>query len=374
MTILHPAITAVFIFIILSSFWEVYDERFGKKKIALWIVGFALIILGGLRGNVGADYPIYRTMYGVFFPTIDLSEVWSKMLFKDSKLDIEWGYVLLNKVVFSFGLPFFAFTLVVSILTISVRLKLFYKDSVYPVFSTLLFFIPVYFTTDNGHMRQALGMVMCVVAYQFIKTRNLWYYLLCMYIAFGFHKSTVLFLPAFWFVKIPLNSSKIFYLIIISIILSPLHIYNSFSGFLESISPQDVSNGFNGYINFEEKASTFMDGLMIVYSILLVAFDKQACQKIYYYEYMRNILVVGVCCYFIFRDNPVFATRLVGVFTTFSYLVIPNIAASLSISNKRLVHLFFVCFMIFYYFVFASYQGVAGRFTPDKYTNFLWSY
>ncbi len=374
MTILHPAFTAVFILIVLSSFWEVYDERFEKKKVALWIIAILLIAFGGLRGNVGADYPIYRSMYSLFFPKVDFSEIWAKMLFGEAKLDIEWGYVLLNKAVFFAGAPFYVLTLIISIITISIRLSLSYKDSAYPIFSTMLFFIPVYFVTDNGQMRQALGMVMCLVAYQFIKSRKLWYYLLCLYIAFAFHKSTILFLPAFWFVKIPLNSTKIFYLIIFSVLLSPLHIYNYFGGFLDSISPQDVSSGFNGYINVEDKASSFMDGLMVVYSILLVMFDKQACQKIYYYEYMRNILVVGVCCYFVFRDNPVFATRLVGVFTTFAYIVIPNIAASLSITNKRLVHLFFVCFMIFYYFVFASYQGVPGRFTPDRYTNFLWSY
>ena len=352
---------------------EVYDGRFEKKKTTLWIIGIALVLLGGLRNYVGPDYPIYKSMYSVYFPTVDLSDVWSKMLFKDAKLDIEWGYVLLNQAVFFFGPPFYIFTLVVSIITISIRLSLSYKDSAYPIFSTLLFFIPVYFITDNGQMRQALGMVMCLVAYQFIKNRKIWYYLLCLYIAFGFHKSTILFLPAFWFVRIPLNSTKIFYLIILSVLLSPLHIYNYFSGFLESISPQDVSSGFNGYINVEDKASSFMDGLIVVYSILLVMFDKQACQKIYYYEYMRNILVVGVCCYFIFRDNPIFATRLVGVYTTFAYIVIPNIAAALAVTKKKMLHMFFVCFMIFYYFVFAQYQGNAGRFTPQTYKNFLWS-
>lgn len=350
-----------------------YDQTLEKKKIALWIIGFLLVIFGGLRNYAGADYPIYRTMYYVSFPSIDLSEVWNKMLLKKSTLEIEWGYVLISRIVFFFNAPFYIFTLIASIFTISLRLTSLYKNSIYPVFSTLLFFIPVYFTTDNGHMRQAMGMVMCFVAYQFIKKRNLWYYLLCMYIAFGFHKSTVLFLPAFWLVKIPLNSNKIFYLIIFCVLLSPFHIYNFFSGFLESLSPQDVSNGFTGYVSYEDKASTFMDGLITVYSILLIAFDKQACQKIYYYEYMRNILVVGICCYFIFRDNPVFATRLVGVYTTFSYIVIPNIAASLSDSYKRGIHMFFVCFMIFYYFVFAQYQGNAGSFTPERYKNYLWS-
>ena len=373
MVLLHPVITIVFIFIILTSFWEVYDEQYEKKKGTLWLIGICLVIMGGLRGNVGADYPVYRSMYNVFFAYVDYSEIWAKMRFKDSQLDIEWGYVLLNKILFLLNAPFFIFTLVVSLITISVRLNIFYKNSPYPAFSTLLFFIPVYFTTDNGHMRQALGMVLCFLSYQFIKKEKLWLFLVCIYFAIGFHKSSILFLPAYWLVRIPLNSSRIFYMIAICVILSPLHVYNVFSGFLESISPQDISSGFNGYINYEDKASSFMDAMMVMYSIMLIAFDKLACQKIPYYEYMRSILVIGVCCYFIFRDNPVFATRLAGMYTTFSYLVIPNIVAALPIQRKRAIHFFFVCFMIFYYFVFAKYQGKAGRFTPDAYKNFLWS-
>jgi hypothetical protein len=89
---------------------------------------------------------------------------------------------------------------------------------------------------------------------------------------------------------------------------------------------------------------------------------------------MRNIVVFGVCLYFVMRDNPVFSTRLVGGYLSFAPLVIPNIIASQDNQNvKRLLHLFFVAFMILYYFVFVQYQGLAGRFTPETYKNFLWN-
>lgn len=81
---------------------------------------------------------------------------------------------------------------------------------------------------------------------------------------------------------------------------------------------------------------------------------------------------MGICLYFIMRSNPVFSTRLVGSYLGFAPLVITNIIASMDKKNTRwFFHLFFVVFMIFYYFVFVKYQGNAGRFTPDKYQNFL---
>lgn len=374
MTILHPAFTILFAIMIMFSFNEVYRDQPKKSALAIWIIAILMILLSGLRGNVGADYPVYRSFYAIYFPSLDFSQVVDKMLFRQSNLDIEWMYVMLNKFVFMFGGPFQSFTLVSACITIGIKLWTYQKDSAYPAFSALLLFIPAYFIADTGHMRQALGMTMCLLSYQFIKERKLFWYLLTMYVAYGFHKSAIIFLPAYWLVLVPLTSSRIFYLIITSVILSPFHVYELFAGFLGSLNLQDVSNGYNGYVGYEDKASSFMDGVMILNSFLLITYNKQACSKIWYYEYMRNIIVMGVCLYFIFRDNPVFSTRLVGVYISFSPLVIVNIIASLDDNKKKLWHLFFVAFMIFYYFVFARYQGVAGRFTPDTYTNFLWSF
>ncbi len=373
MIVLHPVFTILFVLLILFSFQEVYGKEDKKSSFAIWLVAIIMILLSGLRGNVGADYPVYRSFYNLYFPTIDYSELVDKMLMRKTDLDIEWMYVLLNKFVFSFGGPFQSFTLVSAIITIGIKLWIFRKESAYPIFSVLLLFIPGYFIADSGHMRQALGMSVCILSYQFIKERKLVWFLVCLYIAYGFHKSAIIFLPAYWLVLIPLNSSRIFYAIIISVILSPFHIYNLFSGFLGSLNLQEVSNGYYGYIGYEDKASNFMDGTMVLNSFLVIAYDKYASKKIWYYEYMRNIVVVGICLYFIMRDNPVFSTRLVGVYIGFMALLIPNIIASLNLNIKRFWHLFFVCFMIFYYFVFAKYQGAAGRFTPDRYTNFLWS-
>ena len=373
MIFLHPAFTALFILLILFSFQEVYRSEEKKSALAIWFIAVFMIVLVGFRGNVGADYPIYRSFYSLYFPTVDYSQIVDRMFFRQSSIDIEWMYVLLNKWVFAFGGPFQTFTLVSAIITIGVKLRIYYQNSLYPIFTVLLFFIPGFFIADSGHMRQALGMTMCLVSYQFIKSRKFWWFLLCLYVAYGFHKSAIIFLPAYWLVLIPMNSNRIFYAIIACVILSPFQVYNLFSGFLSGLNLQDVSNGYNGYIGYEDKASSFMDGVMVLNSLLVIAYDKVASKKIWYYEYMRNIVVVGVCLYFIFRDNPVFSTRLVGVYISFTCIIIPNIIASLNLNMKRVWHLFFVGFMIFYYFVFASYQGNAGRFTPDRYQNFLWT-
>ena len=375
MTILHPAYTILFVMLILFSFQEVYGNAEKKSSLSVWLVAIIMVLLAGLRGNVGADYPVYRSFYNLYFPTIDYSELIDKMLLRKNDLEIEWMYVMLNKFVFAFGGPFQTFTIVSACISIGIKLWTFRKDSAYPVFSALILFIPGYFIADSGHMRQALGMSVCILSYQFIKERKLGWFLLCLYVAYGFHKSAIIFMPAYWLVTIPMNSKRIFYAVIACVILSPFQIYNLFAGFLGGLNLQDVSNGYNGYIGYEDKASSFMDGIMILNAFLLIMYDKEACQRVWYYEYIRNIMVMGVCLYFIFRDNPVFSTRLVGVYVGFGALLIPNIIYGMEkVNMRRFWHLFFVSFMIFYYFVFAQYQGKAGRFTPETYTNFLWNY
>ena len=372
MVFLHPVFTILLVFLVIYSFYEVYGNDKKTAPRLLWALGIYMILVIGLRNFVGADYPIYLSMYSEYFPTIDYSQLVDKLLLRDSKLDIEWLYVFLNKIVHETGGPFYLFTLVSAILSIGGKFIFFSKNSKYPVFAVLIFLIPAYFIADSGHMRQALGMTVCVLSFRFIKERKVWWYLLCIYLAFGFHKSAIIFLPAYWLAVIPMNSSRIFYAIMFCVILSPFQVYNAFSSFLETLNVQDVSNGFNGYVSYEAKSSSFMDGLVLMFSFILITYDKVTCEKIYYYEYMRNILVAGVCLYFIMRSNPVFSTRLVGPYLGFAPLVITAIVYSVEINTKRMLHLFFVSFMIFYYFVFAKYQGVAGSFTPERYHNILW--
>lgn len=373
MVFLHPVFTFLIVFLIIYSFYEVYGDVKKTSKVLLWCLGIYMILIIGLRNYVGADYPIYMEMYGRYFPTIDYSELINKMLLRKTDYDIEWLYVFLNKIIYETRSQFYIFTLISAIITIGGKFIFFSKNAKYPVFAILLFVIPGYFIADSGHMRQALGMTVCLLSFRFIKDRQVWWYLLCIYLAFGFHKSSIIFLPAYWLATIPMNSSRIFYAIVICVILSPFQVYSAFSSFLNTMDVQDVSNGFNGYVNYEAKSSSFMDGLVLMFSFLLIAFDKVTCQKIYYYEYARNILVAGVCLYFVMRSNPVFSTRLVGPYFGFAPLVIVSVVFSVGTNTKRIIHIFLIIFTIFYYFVFARYQGVAGRFMPQSYNNILWS-
>ena len=377
MVILHPVFIVVFLVMILYSFAEINGNR-RYSKLVMMVLGVVLTLLSGLRKNVGADYPQYKEMYSLYFPTmVDYGELFDKALFRESVVEIEWLYALTNKLVFDFtGVEFHIFTLILATFLIGVKFATIYKNSEAPVFALLFYFIPTFFIADCGHVRQGMGMTVLLFAFKYIKERKVWMYLLCVYIAFGFHKSSIIFLPAYWFATVELNSKKILYLVAACVILSPFQVYNSFSFFLDTIAVQEVTAGYEGYITYEIEESgviKFMDVLTLFFAGMMIKFDEDACAKIPYYEYMRNIGVLGICIYFIMRENPVFSTRLVGVYLMYMTVIMSNIFYSINnIRTKRTLHILYVAFIIFYFFVFSSYQARGGRFTIDTYNNYLW--
>lgn len=375
MPILHPVFTLVILILIGYSFLEVYSGEIKNYK-SVWIAVVFLIILAGFRKDVGADYPIYKGMYAYFPLHTDFGEIFRKAFFLKNSLELEWFYILLNNLFFFTGLPFFIFTFFIAIVAILPKFHTIQMSAAYPATALMLYIIPGYFIGDSGQMRQGLGMAVAIFSFKYIRERNLPMFLFFMFFALGFHKSTAIFLPAYWLAIIPMNRLKIIGIVVISLILSPLHIYENLS-FLSGIAPEEIYQGYTGYVDIasvEGGGIKFLDLISLLNIFFIIAFDKETCAKIPYYEYIRNLGLFGVCLYFVMRGSPIFSSRLPGTYLFFAVLIQANVLAAMSnINYKKFLHFVLVVFVIFYYFVFAKYQGGAGRFLPSNYQNYLWN-
>ncbi|WP_033398567.1 EpsG family protein [Riemerella columbina] len=369
-TFLHPVFTIVTIVLIFFSFMEVNNY---KNYKAVWVIVFVMILLVGFREWVGADYPQYFRMYQYFGKKTEYSTIFNKAIFGKKTLEIEWLYVLIGKLFYQAQFPFFLFTFFIACLSILPKYFTFENSVVYPSLSLLLYMFPSYFSADGGHMRQAVAMSILIFSFYFIKKRKLLPFLLMIYLAMGFHKSAFVFIFAYWVAIIPINRTHMIVLLIICIILSPFQIYNYIS-LLDSIAPAEVYEGFSNYEMIEGNTNkiSFSDLICLMYSYFLISYNKEACEKIPYYEYMRNIGFIGICLYFIFRGSPIFSSRLAMIFMIFMVMVIPNIIASIrSIKLRGFLHIFLIGYIIFYYFVYAVMQSKVG-YTFERYHNFLW--
>ena len=372
MQFLHPAYTIVTLVLIAFSFMEVYSSEYKNYK-SVWVVVGVLILLAGFRSWVGADYGVYVQIYEYYGQQLDYTQIFNKAFFLKNNLELEWLYVFFGDLFYDFRIPFFFFTFFIALLSLIPKYYSFEKVVVYPALSLLLYLYPSYYIADSGQMRQGVAMGLIMLSFIYIRKRNLWMFLLMVYIAIGFHKSSAIFLPAYWLVKIPLNSKKIILIILLCVILSPFQLYEYFS-VLESLAPNDIYSGFSDYSTIESTSGgiKFTDLICLMYTFFLVAFDKEATENIPYYEYMRNMGVAGICIYFIFRGSPIFSSRLTAIYLIFMVMTLPNIIAAIqNINLRRYMHFIVIGFVIFYYFVFATMQAERAGFTPGRYHNYL---
>lgn len=376
MVFLHPVFTFLFVFMAVSSYLELYVLK-KKTPFFLIIAGVLMIIFSGFRYFVGADYPIYRNLYSGFSLYTTYNDVLDKALFIPTSEQIEWIYVLLNKILFDLGSPFYMVTFVMVLMSISLKFTTIYQNLAYPVLGAFMYFMPLYFFEDSGQIRQGMGVAICVFSYRYIKARNLPMFLLMMYIALGFHKTAVAFLPAYWIVKIPMNKARIIAVIVMAILLSPFEVYRIFGSLIDNIGSQDVSDGFSGYVNDSQFGQSVAFGLADIIKIffiyILYKFDEDGCKEVEYYEYMRNLAVFGLFLFYIFRGNRIFAIRLPGAYMFFmSVFVVPSIVYAAKTRVQRVLHTTFLVYLFLMYFNFSSNNGKAGNFTTSKYRNYLW--
>lgn len=367
MEILHPYLTLIYVLLIVYSYKEVYAEEYINFKSMWWVV-VLMIIVGGLRTD-GPDFRSYRLMYsdfGMYMP-LDLK------LIENNFWNVEWLYVIYNIVMYNAGFSLMMFVLITAIFTLTTKYYVFEKNSAYPALSMLLYITPAYFMGDMGHLRQAIAICLCLLAFEPIKKRKFWLFLPIMYIAQGFHSSSFIFIFAYFIAVVPLNRFWIGILVGTSIVLSPFEIYNSIP-FLDSIAPSEVYEGFTDYNQIVEENPNkikFSDLFVLFFLYFIFFHDKEANEYIPYYEYMRNLVVVGVCIYFIFRQSPIFSTRLVSYYMVYSFIAVPNILAAVqNIRLRRTLFGILLFFVVGYYFVFASMQG-KRYFTPRTYQNHI---
>lgn len=361
---------------IIFSFQEVYVGR--VKRRYLYILGGYLIILAGFRNNVGADFGSYLGIY-YWSSEKDYWSIFMKALTltPPNPVELEWGFVLINKIVREFQAPFFMLTFVVALLAVTIKNKFIEENTMYPFTFLLIFFIPGFFVGESGQIRQNLGSFIAYYAIRYIKERRLWMYILFIHLAAGMHTVCYVLLPMYWVARIPLNKFWMLLLIVGSVIASPFEIYRFFGSWLESITfDATIAVGFNGYVNETIVRQRGEFGLpelmMLIVTVFLFAFDTPMKKRYPYYEYHRNYAVIAVCSYFIFRSNPIFSSRLAGVFVGVSYLLLPNAMYVVNDSTKRLIHIFLIGLAMFNFVVFSTFNNIdKGRFTLEKYKNWI---
>ncbi|MGU3376605.1 EpsG family protein [Chryseobacterium sp. M5A1_1a] len=377
MSLLHPYYIIAMLYMLFFSIQEVFGNKVEKKWF--WFLGVYLIIIAGLRDDVGPDYGSYLGLY-IYSDTKSYYSIFMKMLHMEGteNLDVEWLYTLINKILLNiFDAPFYMLTFVVAIFAIFFKVEYTEENTFYPFTFTLFMFIPGFFIGESGQIRQNLATFMVYYAIRFIKERKMWHYLFFIFLSSGIHSVCYMFLPMYWIARVPLNKTIMLIMIIGSVFLSPFEVYRGLGEFLGGMAEDNMLvEGFNGYVG---KSVERLNGgfgipevMMAILTFFLFVFDTKMKKLYPYYEYHRNYAVIGVCLYFIFRNNPIFSSRLAGAFIGFSYIIIPNAMYVASSKVKGMIYAFIMALVLFNFIVFSAFNNIkAGRFTIDQYYNHI---
>ena len=166
-------------------------QKYGKIKIIFYtIIGLGILILiSGLRYNVGTDYNNYLDYYIVY----------SVLDFKDIILNAnELLFILVIKIAYIFQQPQIIFE-IIAFFTIYITYKaiLTQKEKISITLAFALYTF-LYYMYSLNIIRQALAIAIVLYSYKYILQRDFKRFLLMIIIATLFHTTALFFLPFYF--------------------------------------------------------------------------------------------------------------------------------------------------------------------------------
>lgn len=341
---LHPVYYIILFVITFYSYIDINNNGIKARiKIPYIVISSVFIFLCGIRVAQGADYWPYYKLY----MSINKFVKWSDLF----DADVEVSYVLISKILGYFRMPFFALLFIYGLISISLKTYSYYKYSPYPMISLLYFFMPNYFFSDSGHIRQGVSIALCLFSYQYIEQRKLFKFLFCIFISYYFHKTALIFIPAYWIAKLNLSTFSCLLIILFAIIISPFKPYLFFENLFSNISSDiiaEATGGFYSYKNLESAGWSINDIVKLIFITTLLVNDKYICNTTSdeNYKMIRNLVVTYYFIYYSLRENSIFSIRLPAAYGDFWAILIAMI---IKYSKKTYNHIIYFFFIIYIY-------------------------
>jgi len=345
--------------LIIMSFFNV-NLKFGTGQFIVYIIATVVLILfAGLRVG-GYDFDNYHGIFhGLSFGNNN-----------DDLLDsiTEPGFSLLAKLFKVLNLPFGIFILLFACVAVSLKSKYFLSYSEYPFFSLVIYFSVAYLIKDMGQIRHGLAMAIILVSFTYLFKKKLKGFLFFVGLAFMFHASAIIVLPAYWFAKLKIKPVTY---ALVSFILLPLLFFDLRPVFLSLIGytylPQ-IQSKATLYLYSDQFGSPLGFNISIVFRLvilgLLVLFAKAGNKRYNYYDDLAKLYFYGIILYIVFNSVSDFAIRTSDYFKLLDCIILPFFVY---LGNRRIERSFIFSILLLY-----SLWSVYKLFTaPDFIESYL---
>lgn len=337
------AVLAVF-----SSF-EIYGLRQVENKFFFVSLSFALFVLSFIRWKTGTDWEAYNNFF-------DSSIEWNL------ESEFEWGFARINEFVRIIFNNYTVFLFLSAVILFAFQSSAILKFSPYPV-TSLLFLWSVSFA-NIFFVRQSLATAILFFSIKYIQKRQLLKFLLMVGIAMLFHRTSLIFIVAWWIYPLRISPFKMICGIAISLTLTVflselmLSLGSVFGGMAQNKIQFYIEKGEDAFGVEIPMAQIIFKGFInkIFIFILAIYFISILEKKEVEFRGYLNLYWVGILIYFSTISISVALVRLSFAYDMCSVVMVPIILNNIQKKDLR-----FVVFSIFIvYFLMRLYVTING--------------
>ena len=195
----------LFLIIIYAIIYNVISKRTKDKKRLIKrfciLISIQLILILGLREiTIGTDLVNYIPFY-------EKCIKFKELVFLSSRFEV--GYILLNIVIGGISGNSYVFLFIVAAISLIPIGYIVYKYSKKPFLSFIIYLAFDFYSFLFSGLRQGIAFGITFFSYKYIRERKPIKFIICIVIASLFHKSAIIFLPAYWLAKIKMSKKSI---------------------------------------------------------------------------------------------------------------------------------------------------------------------
>ena len=326
----------VFLFSTIGT--KYYEEDKIKGKIFIFISFIILLLLIGLRYNVGTDYESYLRVYKIIRIT-----PWNQL----NNINMELGCKVLFKLISTFSKNDYIIFIFTGFLTIYPIYKLNkvlnYKYLPYSILTFCMLFLPFCL---NG-IRQGIALSFLCLSFTYLYKKEYKKTIISFVTGFLFHKSSLLFLP-YEILYIIIKEKKYRkYSIMITIIISIAILF-----FFKDLMNVDELEKYTYLLKKISVENISLNSLFFYTPILIITLIYK--QKTTVYNILQSLFIDGIILHIV-GTSAQFFYRISLYFTTYQIILIPYIIQNIKTKNSRItIKMIYIIYLIIY-FVYFSY-------------------
>lgn len=345
--------------VISISFLDLCKIKYNYKKIFMVCILLICTLIAGFR-TIGTDWEQY---YTYFIDRNTLDE------FRDTHYGLyyEIGFVYINYIIKCISDEYYGMLLFLTAAICFFKYKMIIKISKGNLALVILALNFSYYLGDFFPVRQNLAIAIAIYSIIFIVKKDLFKFILIVLIASLFHRSAIIFFPAYWIYYRDISNKKVIILIIVSFFIGYTELISKiimvFSGIDITLIDKLIAYTERGELS---EAPNIAGPVKILFSfskkivLLLVFLYIKNKIQLEYYKGFFNFFLVSIIISLIFGFSAPEVSARAQVF--YNFIEIFLVAGILQVTEKIKYKVFIwviiviYCFIQYYYAIYKFYD------------------